>query len=143
MKRNSEICKCLVGSALSLAVAALVWLPSPALAQEKGAQKLMKIQTVEDLQKLDAGDVIVMTCPKCKESYAQVVEKTFKAVKPEELKNITIHLCPGCDTKLVTKGEGKQAKDMLVHTCKNCGSKDVTCCVVKKGSLPTQGMEKQ
>ncbi len=143
MKIKPQVSRCLAGSGLALAVAALAWLPSPALAQEKGAQKLMKVQTVEDLQKLDAGDVIVMSCPKCKDTYAQVVEKTFKTAKPEELKTITIHLCDKCDTKIVTKGMGKQARDTLVHTCKDCGSEDVTCCALKKGDLPTNGMEKK
>ncbi|MGA2240580.1 MAG: hypothetical protein ABSH11_00865 [Verrucomicrobiota bacterium] len=140
MMKKNRFYKCLAGFAAALTITALAWLPSQALAQEKGAQKLMKLQTVEDLQKVDVGDTIVMTCPKCKDTYTQVTEKTFKAVKPEELKNVTIHLCSGCETKLVTKGVGKHAKDVLVHTCKACGSEDVTCCVMKKGGGPTPGM---
>jgi hypothetical protein len=143
MKSKSQLCKCLTGFGIALAIAGLAWLPSQALAQEKGAQKLMKVQTVEDLQKVEAGDTIVMTCSKCKDTYTQVVEKTFKAVKPEELKTVGVHLCSSCDTKMVTKGVGKQAKDELVHTCKACGSEDVSCCVIKKGSGSTRGMEKK
>jgi hypothetical protein len=126
-----------------LAVAALAWLPSQAQAQEKQATQLMKVQTYDDLQKLEVGDTIVMTCPKCKSTTAQVVEKSFKTGTPDELKNVTIHLCSSCDTKLVTKGTGKQAENVLVHTCKVCGSEDVMCCVMKKGSLPTTGMEQK
>jgi len=48
-----------------------------------------------------------------------------------------------CDTKVVTKGQGKAAVDTLVHTCKTCGSKDVSCCVMKKGGGPTAGMEEK
>ena len=142
MKETIQICKRLASSSLALVIAASVWLPGPAMAQEKGAQKLTKVQTIEDLQNLDVGDIVVMSCPKCKDSYAQVVDKNYKAVKPEELKNVTIHLCSSCDTRLVTKGAGKYAKETLVHTCKACGSEDVTCCAMKKGSLPTKGMEK-
>jgi Fe-S oxidoreductase len=127
---------------LALAIAAMAWLPSPVLAQEKGAQKLMKIQTVEDLQTVEAGDTIVMSCPKCKDTYTQVVEKSYKAATPDELKTVTTHLCSSCDTKIVTKGVGKNAKDTLVHTCNMCGSGDVSCCVIKKGNAPTTGMEK-
>ena len=146
MKTAKTVCKTLLIT--GLAVAALAWLPSQTLAQEMGsakggAQKLMKVQTIEDLQKVDVGDTIVMTCPKCKDTYTQVSEKTFKAVHPEELKNVTIHLCSSCETKLVTKGVGKQAKDVLVHTCKTCGSEDVSCCLMKKGSGSTPGMEKK
>jgi len=89
------------------------------------------------------GDTIVMSCPKCRDTYATVVEKSFKGANQNELKNVTIHLCPSCDTRLVTKGHGRQAKDVLVHTCKACGSKDVFCCVMKKGHQPTQGMEQK
>ena len=132
MKRKSQFCKRLTSFGIALAMAGLAWLPSQALAQEKGAQRLMKVQTVADLQKVEAGDTIMMTCAKCKDTYTQVVGKTFKAVKPEELKTVAIHLCSSCDTKIVTKGVGKQAKDELVHTCKTCGSEDVSCCVMKK-----------
>ena len=139
--------KSLMGSVLStslaLAVAFVFGSAGTAMAQEKGAETLMRLQsirTVQDLQSLDKGDIVVMSCPKCKDSTATVVEKTFKTVKPEELKAVTIHLCPSCETKLVTKGHGKQAKEVLVHTCKTCGSKDVSCCVIKKGSPATAGM---
>jgi hypothetical protein len=143
MKNKYQLHRCLTGVGIALAIAGLAWLPSQVLAQEKGAQKLMKVQTVEDLQKVEAGDTIVMTCPKCKDTYTQVVEKTFKAVKPEELKTVAVHLCSSCNTKIVTKGVGKQAKDELVHTCTACGSEDVSCCVIKKGSGSTRGMAKK
>ena len=127
-----------------LAVAALAWLPASAPAQEmKGAEKLMKIQTVKDVQKLEAGDTIVMSCPKCKETYTHVVVKSRHAVTADELKTTGTHLCPSCDTKLVTQGVGKEAKEVLVHTCKVCGSEDVMCCVMKKGSHATKGMEEK
>jgi len=140
MKNTRQSCSCLTKAVFTLAVVSLAWLPSQALAQEKPATKLMPLHTYEDLQKVDVGDTIVMTCPKCKDTYTQVTEKTFKNVKPEELKNVTIHLCSNCETKLVTKGTGKQAKNVLVHTCKTCGSENVTCCVMKKGGGPTPGM---
>jgi hypothetical protein len=141
MKNTRQFRNCLTNAALTLAIAALAWLPSQALAQEKQATQLMKVHTYEDLQKVDVGDTIVMTCPKCKTTYAQVVEKSFKTGSPDELKNVTIHLCSSCDTRLVTKGTGKQAQNVLVHTCKICGSENAMCCVMKKGSPPTSGME--
>jgi CRISPR/Cas system-associated protein Cas10 (large subunit of type III CRISPR-Cas system) len=77
----------------------------------------------------------------CKDTYTQVVVKSQHAATPDELKTVGTHLCSSCDTKLVTKGTGKEAKDVLVHTCKICGSQDVTCCLMKKGSGPTPGMD--
>lgn len=108
-----------------------------------GLIQLKSVMTVEDLQGVEAGDTVVMSCPKCKESYAQVVEKSFKGSTGDQLKQVPIHLCDGCNTKVVTKGHGKSAKQTLVHTCKTCGSKDVRCCVMKKGAGVTSGMEEK
>jgi len=140
MKNNNRFYKCLAGFAAALTIITLACLPGSAQAQGKQGQQLMKVQTYEDLQNVEVGDTIIMSCPKCKTTYAQVVEKGFKTGSPDELKNVTIHLCSSCDTTLVTKGTGKQAENVLVHTCKTCGSTDVSCCVLKKGNPPTSGM---
>jgi hypothetical protein len=143
MKTASNVRRSIVFASLALALVGLILAPGIASAQPKGAQKLIEmttLKTAEDLQTIEPGDMIVMSCPKCKTTSATVVEKTFKAAHPEDLKTIEIHLCPSCNTKIVTKGHGKQAKDVLVHTCKTCGSKDAFCCVMKKGSVPTEGM---
>ena len=84
MKNYNRFYKRLAGFAAALTIIALVCLPSRVLAQEKQATQLMKLHTFEDLQKVDAGDTIVMTCPKCKETYAQVAEKSFKTATPDE-----------------------------------------------------------
>jgi len=131
MKTLGHLCRCIGGASLALALIGMVS-ASSAFAQEKGAEKLMKLGKTEDLQKVEAGDTVVMSCPKCKDIYVQVVEKTFKGAKPEELKKKPVHLCSTCETKIVTKGVGKQAEDTLVHTCKMCGSEDVSCAVIKK-----------
>ena len=128
---------------LALAAIAFVSAPSAALAQMKGAQRLMKVQTVEDLQHVEKGDTIIMSCPKCKETYAQVVDKSLKGLKAGEMKNVPIHLCDKCDTKIVTEGTGHQAKNTLVHSCKDCGSEDVSCCLLKKHGGATAGMEEK
>jgi len=148
MKRINQIPTTLIRCCALVALTALVWLPLQAPAQTKGegASKLIQlkpIKTVETLQTVEAGDTIVMSCPKCKDTYASVVEKSFKGVNQDELKKITVHLCSACDTKIVTKGEGKSAKDVVVHTCKACGSEDVSCCLMKKGAGATHGMEKK
>ena len=146
MKIHNNIIRGILNTGFALAVVALIGSPTAALAQEKGAEKLMQlkpVKTLEDLQSVEAGDTIVMSYPKCKESYATVAEKTFKAASPQELKTVQVHLCPSCDTKIGTKGYGKQAKDVLVHTCKMCGSKDAFCCVMKKGSQASHGMEQK
>ena len=148
MKQIHQISTTLIRCCALVALTALVWLPLQASAQTKGegASRLIQLKpitTVEGLQTVEAGDTIVMSCPKCKDSYATVVEKSFKGVNQDELKKTTIHLCSACDSKIVTKGQGKSAKDVVVHTCKACGSEDVSCCVMKKGAGATHGMEKK
>jgi len=128
---------------LALAALGLLSAPSAARAQMKGAQRLMKLQTVDDLQHVEKGDIIVMSCPKCKETYAQVVDKSLKGLKAGEMKNVPIPPCDKCATKIVTQGQGHEAKNILVHSCKECGSEDVSCCLMKKNAGVTKGMEEK
>ena len=143
MKRLIQYSRRTICLTLALAAIAFISAPSAALAQMKGAQRLMKLQTAEDLQHVEKGDTIIMSCPKCKETYAQVVDKSLKGLKAGEMKNVPIHLCDKCDTKIVTQGTGHQAKDVLVHSCKDCGSEDVSCCLLKKHGGTTAGMEEK
>ena len=110
--------------------------------QVKGAQLLMKPMTVGDINKLEPGDSVVMSCPKCKTITVTYIDKTTKGAIKEQ-KATQKHLCAGCETVIKTEGRGKQAKDVVVHVCKTCGSEDAFCCVMKKGSEPTKGMEKK
>lgn len=143
MKTKNQYSRRTICITLALAAIAFVSAPSAALAQMKGAQRLMKLKTVEDLEHVEAGDTIIMSCPKCKETYAQVVDKSLKGLKLGEKKDIPIHLCDKCDTKIVTQGTGKQSKDTLVHSCKDCGSEDVSCCLLKKHGGTTKSMEEK
>lgn len=147
MKAIRTLGRWIMVASLALAVVGIISVPGTARAQVKGGEQMMKmlkpVKTVEDLQAVNVGDTITMSCPKCKSTEITVVEKTFKAVKPEEMKTMEIHLCDSCETKIVTKGRGKQAQNVLVHTCKTCGSKDAFCCVQKKGAGATPGMEEK
>jgi len=134
----------IIAAGIALAVAIAVGLPGTIQAadQVKGAQLLMKPMTVGDINKLEPGDAVVMSCPKCKTITVTYIDKTTKGAIKEE-KATQKHLCAGCETIIKTEGRGKQAKDVVVHICKTCGSEDAFCCVMKKGSAPTQGMEKE
>ncbi len=124
-------------------LAALSLFSSAALAQEKSATKLMRLQTPQDLQQVEMGDTIIMTCPKCKDTYTSVVTKPMKGVESEGMKTMMAHMCSSCSTSIKTEGMGKTAKDILVHTCSMCGSADVSCCLMKKDGGPTTGMEEK
>ena len=127
---------------LIAAVAVMALIPNLMQAQQqiKGAQLLTPIKTVEDLQQVEAGDTIVMSCPKCKDTYATVVTRSLKGMQSEELKTVVNHLCPSCSTTIKTEGVGKNAVNKVVHTCNTCGSVEVTCCLMKKNGGPTAGM---
>jgi RNase P subunit RPR2 len=135
----------LLGSSLAFALAVGVALPVNVQAadQVKGAERLMMkpIKTSEDIGKLEPGDMIAMSCPKCKTITVTYVETTKGHIKEE--KATQKHLCPGCETSIKTEGQGKLAKDVVKHVCQKCGSEDAFCCVLKKGSAPTKGMEKE
>lgn len=146
MKSKSQKCKCLAGLVTALAIAGLAWLPGFVLAQEKGATKLMQlkpIKTVADAQAVEDGDTMVMSCPKCKNSWVTVVEAPTKTGAKPDSRVVERHDCPGCEHKNVTVGHGKAKTDKVIHTCKMCGSEDAFCCVMKKGEGPTRGMEKK
>ena len=133
---------CLAG----LAIAGLLFTPGLGSAQEKGATKLLKlnaIKTVADAEAVQPGDTVVMSCPKCKDSWVTIVTPATKTGAKPETTKVARHECPGCEHKYVTEGHGKAKTDKLVHTCKNCGSEDAFCCVMKKGAGPTPGMEKK
>ena len=130
----------------ALAIAGLMSLPTFTFAEEKGATKLVQlkpIETVADAEAVKPGDMVVMSCPKCKDSWATIVEKPTKTGAAANSAVVARHDCPGCEHKFVAEGHGKAKTDKLVHVCKKCGSEDAFCCVMKKGAGPTAGMEKK
>lgn len=107
--------------------------------QVKGGERMMQmmkpLKTAEDVQTIKDGDMVAMACPKCKTISYSYVDRIAKGAN-KEVKTVTKDACPGCDTKIVTTGVGKQAKNEIQHTCKNCGSHDAFCCVLKKEDKP-------
>lgn len=122
---------------VALAVAAVIVLPVNSSAQEKGSakggsQKLMQpVRTLEDLSAIQPGDMMVMSCPKCKNVTINYVEPTFKAMEPKD-KVTTRHTCPSCKNTITVEGHGKAKHDVVKHVCQTCGSTDAFCCVLKK-----------
>jgi hypothetical protein len=148
MKPTNRISPLFTRTLAVVALASLIWLPTPSFAQAKGegAAKLIQlkpIQTVADAEAVVPGDMVVMSCSKCKDSWATVVQAPVKQGAKPDTKTVLRHECPGCEHKFVTEGHGKAKTDKLVHICKNCGSEDAFCCVMKKGAAPTTGMEKK
>ena len=142
--KNMKTIRNILLAGLTVVAVSLLSAPAISQAQEaKGATKLMwskPITTAADVAALQPGDMVVMSCPKCQNSQAVVVEKSFKATVPDAKQTVTTHLCPSCTTKIVPQGGKQDAK--VVHVCNSCGSEKVSCCAVKPGSAPTEGMSK-
>jgi len=123
-------------------------MPANSSAQEKGsakggAQKLMKpVTSLEDLSAIRPGDMMVMSCPKCKNVSVSYVERTFKPVATTD-KVKTQHTCPSCNNTITVEGHGKAKHDVVKHVCQTCGSQDAFCCVLKKGSGATTSIEEK
>lgn len=132
---------------IALALAAVIAVNSSA--QEKGSakggsQKLMKpVSTLEDLSGIKPGDMMVMSCPKCKDMTVTYVERTFKPMATTD-KVKTVHTCPSCNNTITVEGHGKAKHDVVKHVCQKCGSHDAFCCVLKKkDSESTKAIEEK
>ena len=138
--------KQLVRSTLYAAIGYFMFSTIKADAQQvKGGQRVMQLaalNTVADIQKVQEGDMIVMSCRKCKSAWIREVQSVGKGGRTDAV-NVERHECPGCEVKITVKGIGKAGKKIVKHVCKECGSKDAFCCAIKKGSAPTLGMENQ
>ena len=131
--------KSIIGTFAGCAFALALFISAPtsvnAADQVKGGERMMQmmkpIKTADDLQAIKDGDMVAMACPKCKTISYSYVDRSAKGAN-KEVKTLTKDACPGCDTKIVTTGVGKQAKNEIQHTCKDCGSHDAFCCVLTK-----------
>jgi hypothetical protein len=146
MKTNMTVSEIIFGMGAALALAMAASLPLTARAAEpmkpmKGGEMLMMkpIASSQDVVGLKDGDMVAMACPKCKTitvTYINTEKGHIKTTTPGQE-----HLCPGCEQKFVAVGEGKSKHDTITHVCKKCGSTDAFCCVMKKDSELTKGME--
>ncbi len=146
MKTTKQTSKNLTKCFAVLTLVGLMALPLLAQDQEKGATKLMKLKpitTVADADAVQPGDTVVMSCPKCKNSWVTVVTPPTKSGAKPESSIVSRHDCPGCEHKYATEGHGKMKTEKITHVCKMCGSEDAFCCVMKKGTGPTPGMQKK
>lgn len=117
-----------------VAVVGLLAMSTLASAQEKGATKLLKlnaIKTVADADAVQPGDTVVMSCPKCKDSWVTIIQAPTKTGAKPEAMLVARHECPSCEHKYVTEGHGKAKTGKSVRLCKQSGSEDALCCAMK------------
>jgi hypothetical protein len=141
MKTSNKSFKlCSITTAFAMAVTITLLSAATVSAQGHGASKLMKpITSYEDIAGLKDGDMVAMSCPKCK-----TITVTYIKTEKGHIKTSTPgqeHLCPGCEQKFVVVGEGKSKHDTITHVCKKCGSTEAFCCVMSKDVQLTKWME--
>jgi predicted RNA-binding Zn-ribbon protein involved in translation (DUF1610 family) len=95
-----------------------------------GATKLMNLKTVGDIEALQPGDIVVMTCPKCETVMETRIDSSPKGAGRVESR-VAVHGCPGCGAKWETIGGGKAKTDKVTHVCSHCGSEGAICAVRK------------
>lgn len=83
-------------------------------AAEKGAELLVKRNPAPTA--VNTAKPVAMNCASCTDSLVTVVDKGTKGPR-HEVKTVVQHNCASCDTQIVTKGTGKNAKEVAVHTC--------------------------
>src|SRR5688572_25952190 len=105
--------------AAAVALWALLLSPSASVAADTakgGGMKLMQLSTVGQVQAVQSGDAVVMTCPKCKTVTYNQVKATAKG-GGSAVEIVAAHGCPGCGAKIETTGHGKTKEDKVTHVC--------------------------
>lgn len=129
MKTLLNVTRNLTVAALSLAALALVSVPAFTTAQEKGAERLVQLN--RPAPGTPVAETAVMACPKCTDTLVTVAQPPGRGGRIESA-SIVRHQCPTCATKIVTEGNGKQAKNVLKHECKMEAGGSGSCCATKK-----------
>jgi len=134
--------KLLIPSALFLVAASPGWLPTGASAQEKAAEQTMRLLRTEKSTEVNLaeGRTLTMSCPRCTDTWAKVDQSPGRGGK-NRTATIQRHGCPGCETKIVTEGTGKQAHSVPKHVCRESLSKEASCCMMTQGNGPAKGIE--
>ncbi len=104
----------------------------------KGAAKLlMKSQT-----QTSAPAQRTMACAKCQDGYIQRTDLSTRGALKSKT-TVVRHLCGGCETTIITAGQGKAKQDVAVHQCASCGASNPDCCSVRqvRDGKGTLGME--
>lgn len=107
--------------------------PSLALAQGKGASKLMFAAPRGQTQtQAVASSRPEMSCPRCTDGYAKVADTSAKGMRAGSMRTVSTHLCTSCETKIVSVGAGKAKTDKIAHSCGNNATVQASCCIAVK-----------
>ena len=151
MKTN-RISKLARLTGMTVALALFASIGGLANAQEKGAERLLRLGGKLVEPKSAPSDYKPMSCAKCVETLVKVSDLDSRGLGARGLmtrgsglptKLVAKHLCDGCGVEWRVEGIGKAKHDVTTHKCTSCGSESLACCSTKKGSeTATKGMEK-
>jgi hypothetical protein len=123
--RNPLFLGCLALGALGLLA------PTLTLAEGKGASKLMSPSSISQVRPQTAPSKISqMPCVRCTDGYTKVVDKSAKGMRADTMRTVAVHLCPSCQTKIVSVGAGKAKTDKVAHSCGTTA--EASCCMAAK-----------
>jgi hypothetical protein len=147
MNNNIQIHNTLTRCTLAITLAGLGLLANAVLAQEKGAERLIKLNrpSTAPTSQGEAPKTVPMSCAKCQDMVKQVPDWSAKGgqiLKAGGIptKSVVQHLCEGCSTKLSVVGHGKAKQQVTQHTCTAGGADGKSCCSTVENGKPTQGM---
>jgi hypothetical protein len=145
MKIMNYISNHLTRGTLVVAIAGLALLGNSVLAQEKGGERLVKLNrpATGPTSQTAAPTSVPMPCAKCQDVVQRVPDQSAKggAVlmaggQPTKLE--VRHLCEGCATTWSTVGHGKAKQDLATHTCSSCGADSKSCCSTAQSGKAAQ-----
>ena len=147
MKTIQQLSQCLSRATLVAALTGFMLLPISTLAQEKGGERLMKLNRppAPPKQRADAPKTVPMSCPKCQDVTMRIPDLSAKGgavlvAGGRPFKSVVRHQCEGCLTTLATTGHGKAKQQMARHTCTACGADSKSCCDTTGKLAATSGM---
>ena len=101
--------------------------PTLSSAEGKGASKLMSATPPAQVQPAKTAH---MAC--CAETYVKTADTSAKGMNTGATKVVPTHMCPSCQTKIVSVGTGKAKTDSVIHTCGNNAGASTSCCSTTK-----------
>ena len=116
---------------LGITLALFAGVASEAKAQEKGGERLMKLNAAPTPVFAPA-EQAGMSCSKCKDVFTTQFDLTPRGLGARALvaggvptQTVARHLCDGCGVEWIITGHGKAKKAVAIHKCARCEARDL------------------
>ena len=116
---------------LGIALALLAGVAGEVKAQEKGGERLLKLNAAPK-PALAPAQQAGMSCPKCKDVFTTQSDLTPRGLGARTLvaggaptQTVARHLCDGCSVEWIITGHGKAKEAVAIHKCASCEAKNL------------------